>query len=1527
MTASSLALLFGLTTQTLFQTVFSGYPVTKTAHLKPSTLATVPDVSLTTGASVTMISDKWNVNVKTQTGSDIHLSLGSDWGFHPEYPSTISFSIDGNTSLSSFNDDGDILFVFSVDNQHFSEIVSIDTRRSAYKQCPISTSPLITRDVTQMTSSTQPQRYYRFCQNAVDTPNANVLDHWINHAPQYKTPGQWPMLLSITNNPVLNTTRYSWTDDPSTNPSKVSSQYVTSFASNRGFDMFMSGDNLNEDFFVFSIDVTYEYSLPPTPLPTAMPTVPTINPSRHPSVPPTTAMPSTNPIPAPTNVPTSSPSPAPTMNPTPAPTTNPTRIPTSNPTTRIPTIHPTQTPTHNPTSIPTQSPTDSTLKPTANPSISPTKGPTLEPTSAPTLEPTFPTVTPTQLPSVTPTALPSIPPTMNPTPVPSINPTPAPSTNPTRVPTMNPSITPTSNPSRPPTMRPTLGPTMNPTPLPTDAPIIPGSPTTHPTPPTPNPTDSPSVNPTPNPTRVPSVDPSVYPTVSPTRNPSANPSNNPSYTPSYIPTVIPSTDPTVDPTSHPSYTPSDTPTAIPSNDPTVDPSSNPSEEPTWFDTMEPTNRPTPDPTALPTNRPTKRPTSDPTTLPTRRPTAKPTGEPTTTPSDAPTIVDVQSTQIEIVVGNDSSEMVVERDEITMPVVVIIFMGSAAVCVVIMVSLRNLCKPQDMDHKIQKQRSVRDEGSDTNMVESQHTHEVYTVHLNAGALSDTESVDAHNIKHIYHVHPRPGTKGVRLSFSDRLNRSRFAVFRRSTIELEKPSTSTDSMLNEAESQSSIQSVSESTDDKMVPLDERENMEKFIQLVADKRKTKLYVMRDDDDDDEDEDEIAEVNEIIGNHGLSEAFHTLARDLDVLDPKDPEQDIFKEQIVGDVKDGTSSTEVISARKSLAISYVNAFVNAGYGRDKFMMSGGSDHGSASVQTANDWIAKNKERGQLASVASIGTIMLWDEEAANCVDRYFESNQSHIRAGAYLAIGISCSGMKSESGMGLALLSGPALNEDGNKTVIERLCAILGLGLSYAGQNDSESQVFDTLGQLISTEESDSISSLSALCLGYVYVGTCSVEICNIILSDLMERDPATLNNPLFLLNVLGLALLFLGKQQEVDVTLEAMDVFDELNPKFGKTCKVCLECLAYAGTGNVLKIQKMLGILGEHFDDEFEDEETKKKKEEEKKEGDKKQQAKDDDDDENEKKNKTDDYRYYQSIATLGISIIALGEDLGSTMCLRMFNHLIQYGNIRVKRAVPLALAMISVSNPLLEISDTLSKLSHDHDEFVSRNAIFALGIIGAGTNNARIARMLRSLTQYYGKEPDHLYMIRIAQGLIHLGKGLLTIKCFHSDRFLLSKVSICGILTSLFCNIGTSFPPKEDPSLSKEENTVPWSGNTISLLSDFHYLLYTLNLCIKPRMLITLDALNLKPLLTTVRVGQALDTVGQAGKNPKRITGFQTHETPILLQYNDRAILAQDTFVSVCSVLEGFAILRKNPESEQEKKKRRKQEKEKLKANKNQ
>ena len=50
-------------------------------------------------------------------------------------------------------------------------------------------------------------------------------------------------------------------------------------------------------------------------------------------------------------------------------------------------------------------------------------------------------------------------------------------------------------------------------------------------------------------------------------------------------------------------------------------------------------------------------------------------------------------------------------------------------------------------------------------------------------------------------------------------------------------------------------------------------------------------------------------------------------------------------------------------------------------------------------------------------------------------------------------------------------------------------------------------------------------------------------------------------------------------------------------------------------------------------------------------------------------------------------------------------------IRKAVPLALSLISVSNPQLQILDTLSKFSHDTDTEVAHNAIFAMGIVGAG------------------------------------------------------------------------------------------------------------------------------------------------------------------------------------------------------------------------
>ncbi|CAL5414708.1 unnamed protein product [Camellia sinensis] len=78
---------------------------------------------------------------------------------------------------------------------------------------------------------------------------------------------------------------------------------------------------------------------------------------------------------------------------------------------------------------------------------------------------------------------------------------------------------------------------------------------------------------------------------------------------------------------------------------------------------------------------------------------------------------------------------------------------------------------------------------------------------------------------------------------------------------------------------------------------------------------------------------------------------------------------------------------------------------------------------------------------------------------------------------------------------------------------------------------------------------------------------------------------------------------------------------------------------------------------------------------------------------------------------------------------------------------------------------------------------------------------------------------------------------------------------------------------------------ILGKYHYVLYFLVLAMQPRMLLTVDE-NLKPLSVPVRVGQAVDVVGQAGR-PKTITGFQTHSIPVLLAAGDRAELATEKY----------------------------------------
>ncbi|KAI7520409.1 26S proteasome regulatory subunit, partial [Hortaea werneckii] len=305
----------------------------------------------------------------------------------------------------------------------------------------------------------------------------------------------------------------------------------------------------------------------------------------------------------------------------------------------------------------------------------------------------------------------------------------------------------------------------------------------------------------------------------------------------------------------------------------------------------------------------------------------------------------------------------------------------------------------------------------------------------------------------------------------------------------------------------------------------------------------------------------------------------------------------------------------------------------------------------------------------------------------------------------------------------------------------------------------------------------MAALSLGLIFVGSAQSDVSEAIIQTFLDEDRTNqLKDKWTRFMTLGLALLFFGQQEEVDVVLETLKAIDH---PMSKPASVLAEICAWTGTGAVLKLQQLLHICNEHIEEKEEKEDDDKK-------------------DEGEEKRDLSGDMLVQAYAVIGLSLVAMGEEVGQDMVLRQFGHLMHYGEANIRKAVPLAMGLISPSNPQMKVYDTLSRYSHDNDIDVAVNAIFAMGILGAGTNNARLAQLLRQLASYYHRDANALFMVRIAQGLVHMGKGTMSINPFHTDRSVMSRVGAAGLLTV---------------AVSLIDNPKAF------ILGDHHYLLYFL------------------------------------------------------------------------------------------------------------
>jgi len=610
--------------------------------------------------------------------------------------------------------------------------------------------------------------------------------------------------------------------------------------------------------------------------------------------------------------------------------------------------------------------------------------------------------------------------------------------------------------------------------------------------------------------------------------------------------------------------------------------------------------------------------------------------------------------------------------------------------------------------------------------------------------------------------------------------------------------------------------------------------------------------------------ELDNIIGNEKIGEFFKYAAKDLDSMKPKTHE-DIYKTHLMD--KNQVPQT-ANSHMHNLATTFVNCFANAGFSSDPLL----SEQGTT-------WIYQTKDHRMLSATASLGVIHLWDSDnGLAAADKYSYAEDNYIKAGSLLATGLLMCGIRSPFDPALGLLSDYTTNI--NRDI--RIGAILGLGYAYAGTHKEEVKEL-LLPLLVDPAQPLEIQSFAAYALSLVFVGTCNADVCEATMTSLMDKTAAALLEPCARYLILALCLLFLGAGDGADAMLEAVKT---LPTEIEKYTELLLLSCAYAGTGNVVVVQKLFTAVAEK--EEKEDAPSSAAAAAPGDDPDAAPAAAADDKKKDEKKEEEKATPLnYKAVAVMGVGLVAMGEDLGAAMSKRAILHTLLTKDDAAKsgkRGVPLALALLSVSDPQMPVVENLSKLSHDSDVATAQAATMGLGIVSAGSNNARVATLLRALSGYYSKDKDHnhLFVVRIAQGLLHLGKGHITLSPRLMDNAVLNPNALAGLVTLAVTSLDLK----------------------ATALDKYHYMLFSVVLAANPRMLLPVDPVTMEPKEgVEVRVGNAVDTVALPGK-PKSITGFQTHKAPVLTNQGERAELVPGKFVAHTPVLEGVFVVTEKP-----------------------
>lgn len=605
----------------------------------------------------------------------------------------------------------------------------------------------------------------------------------------------------------------------------------------------------------------------------------------------------------------------------------------------------------------------------------------------------------------------------------------------------------------------------------------------------------------------------------------------------------------------------------------------------------------------------------------------------------------------------------------------------------------------------------------------------------------------------------------------------------------------------------------------------NVDEYIQILFILSRVNVYIdenfikailnVRNDQ-----ENNLTEITyKIMNGAYLSEINSFLHKDLQLTEPFPIEK--FLKGIPKIDKD-------VTLKYFTSISISNGFVHRGYTKDSLFFTKESEY-----YADLNIICETDKLEIMAVLASIGMIKKNKNKNHPDYATYdallesymFSSGFSYRKSGALLAHAFQLNTYDDDHSL-FALL---AENLSASCRFMKS-ASLLGIENLYCGSNCQ--LVKETLIPILYSESIETVG-LTCFTLGSCFYGTMDDELINVLMTIIIEKK-TDIDSPFYLFILLGFSLLFLGCGEKVNVSEE----FIEEN-NLGSI----LKGLAYLGTGRSDIIEELVDDFV--YLDDRKDEKTP---------------------------TELVHDNIIKGLILLSITLISLNDTHTRTIAKNLLSEQITRDKSNI---IPLCLSLLYASEPDVEIVDAFSRSINGSQPI---NTILGLGIVGAGTNNTRIQNLLETQYAYHAKNTKISSMLKIAQGLVCLGKGTLSLSPLAYDKTVILKRPLIGLLGLVTMFIYDNYP----------------------LLSKHSLLFYLLEQSIGNKFVVTLNQ-NLEYENVNVRVGRPVQTVGMAGK-PKGLSGIVMHESPVIIQCDEKGDIYEDEGYKFNGFVEDVLVVKK-------------------------